>query len=156
MAIRRDTPINPAKPGLPFGATGLADSGAGELVNLASTGTYPNGQTRLTNNSSADQPFNYYDVRGSRAVTVQITSYNVTGTPTVGLFASLDALAGAPLQVYQGGTYVNSFTIPTGGTPTVPLTTLIVIDTPWFPWLQVQVTAAGSAGSAFLTVYKRD
>jgi hypothetical protein len=169
MALRRnDFPLNSAQTAWQAGSAESVDSGQ-ELVDLTATGIYPKGTSPgRTLNLQRDLPPRWYDVRHSRAVSVQLTSWNVTGTATIQINGSNDAVGSIPLYLFNPATglYVNSWTVTAGGTQPTPQNTfnvtatpnslLVLIDAPWFSWLQVQVISAGATGAGWLTIQRRD
>ncbi len=142
----------PQLPNLPDGKTTVFPVD----LTLAGTTTYPN--TSITGKATTNEsPYNAFDVRRCRGLTVQCSSYGVTTPGTIQLLVSLDNKSHVPLYWYDpaSGTWINTTTLPANGTATVPLATIIIVDIPWFAWMKISLTAA-VAGNAWLTVYKRD
>lgn len=174
LFTRKDYPRSGLQTFWQSGSPESVDSGQ-ELINLAATGVYPAGTSPARSGNreglQRDMPPRWYDIRGSRGVVIQISSFNVVGAtqPVIQINASTDGMGVVPLSLLNPatGAYVTQYTIPLGGTAPTPAqmfgtggqpnSLMIVIDAPWFQWIQVQVvTAATTSGSAYLTITRRE
>jgi hypothetical protein len=138
----------------------FTDSGT-ETMFLGATGIYPLGVSPAYQNQIyPEKPARFYDVRHCRALSVSISTFNMSTAATVIQFwGSNDGLGATPLFLYDpvGGVFTSSFALPAGGTATAPTGNLFIFDRPWFAYMQVRITAAdtGPAATGILTVFKR-
>jgi hypothetical protein len=129
---------------------------------LGTTATWPQGvsQTYQNLNSRADKPSTAFDVRGARGVSIQLSAYNMTAGVTTQVLGSNDSVGYVPLWLYNPSTsaFTTQFALTGTGTRASPITMLLVVDKPWFQWLQFQVLTADASTTAtgLLTILKRD
>ena len=161
MSTRRlDWPLNPY---YTRGLTpGQIDSGVVEPINLlAPPAYYPTFTSNAeVNNPSSDAP-QAYDVRGCRALEIQLDSWNVTTAGAFQVQASINGSNYAPLYIIPAGGSAPGATtlaIPTGGTAqNAAIATIVTFDAPWFNYIRILITTPvlGTGAAGTLTISKR-